>query len=202
MSPMSGHHYRWPISLTGVPLAISLHHRACLGEVNSFFLFPLSFPLRNQPPQPPPLVAGAVLLSPLFRPSSSLLPSTDLSGCVESGKTLDRRRRGRSTTGEPAPRSPSSLPPLGSKKQRRRRGRSVALRTPRLDAYSSQSLTTPSTSTARRTLVLELCATLATLLSLASVEPYSKFDYRIQGADVDPDGYAEAAGNLYAQGKT
>uniref|UniRef100_A0A0E0JA63 Uncharacterized protein n=1 Tax=Oryza nivara TaxID=4536 RepID=A0A0E0JA63_ORYNI len=32
--------------------------------------------------------------------------------------------------------------------------------------------------------------------------PYSKFDYRIQGADVDPDGYAEAAGNLEAQGKT
>jgi hypothetical protein len=49
-------------------------------------------------------------------------------------------------------------------------GRSVALRTPRLNAYSGRSLTTPSTSTIRRTLVLELCATLAALLSLTTVE--------------------------------
>uniref|UniRef100_A0A0E0J9M2 Uncharacterized protein n=1 Tax=Oryza nivara TaxID=4536 RepID=A0A0E0J9M2_ORYNI len=80
--------------------------------------------------------------------------------------------------------------------------RSVAPRTPRLNAYSCWRLTTPSTSTARRTLVLELYATLAALSSLTAAEPYSKFDYRIQGTDMDPDGYAEAAGNLEAQGKT
>uniref|UniRef100_A0A0D3EVP1 Uncharacterized protein n=1 Tax=Oryza barthii TaxID=65489 RepID=A0A0D3EVP1_9ORYZ len=75
--------------------------------------------------------------------------------------------------------------------------RSVALRTPRLDVYSGQSLTTPSTSIARRTLAFRLCAIQAALLPLTAVGSIG-----IQGADVDPDGYAEATGNIKAQGKT
>uniref|UniRef100_A0A0D9YRL4 Uncharacterized protein n=1 Tax=Oryza glumipatula TaxID=40148 RepID=A0A0D9YRL4_9ORYZ len=62
--------------------------------------------------------------------------------------------------------------------------RSVALRTPRLNAYSGRSLTTPSTST-----------------SMPHTNRTASF-ISIQGADVDPDGYAKAAGNLKAQGKT
>uniref|UniRef100_A0A0E0IBW7 Uncharacterized protein n=1 Tax=Oryza nivara TaxID=4536 RepID=A0A0E0IBW7_ORYNI len=76
----------------------------------------------------------------------------------------------------------------------------VALRTPHLDAYSGQSFTTPSTSTAYRTLAFKLCAILAALLPLTAMDTANSSG--IQGADVDPDGYAEAAGNLKAQGKT
>uniref|UniRef100_A0A0D3GWR4 Uncharacterized protein n=1 Tax=Oryza barthii TaxID=65489 RepID=A0A0D3GWR4_9ORYZ len=61
-----------------------------------------------------------------------------------------------------------------------------ALRTPRLDAYSGQSLIIPSTSTTRRTLALGFL-------------DHTTSSIGIQGADVDPDGYAEAAGNLKAQ---
>uniref|UniRef100_A0A0E0N4B6 Uncharacterized protein n=1 Tax=Oryza rufipogon TaxID=4529 RepID=A0A0E0N4B6_ORYRU len=50
----------------------------------------------------------------------------------------------------------------------------VALRTPRLDVYSGQSLTTPSTSIARRTLAFRLCAIQAALLPLTEVLSASK----------------------------
>uniref|UniRef100_A0A0D9YCA5 Uncharacterized protein n=1 Tax=Oryza glumipatula TaxID=40148 RepID=A0A0D9YCA5_9ORYZ len=91
----------------------------------------------------------------------------------------------------------------------------VALHTPRLDAYSARSLTTPSTSTntphtspwalcdPNRSAVSHDCrVTLFRKPAPTSQLHRTASSISIQGADVDPDGYTEAAGNLKAQGKT
>uniref|UniRef100_A0A0E0EWB1 Uncharacterized protein n=1 Tax=Oryza meridionalis TaxID=40149 RepID=A0A0E0EWB1_9ORYZ len=85
-------------------------------------------------------------------------------------------------------------------------GRSVALHTPRLDAYSARSLATPSTSTnTPHTSPWALCDPNRSAVShdcRVTLSHRTASSISIQGADVDPDGYAEAAGNLKAQGKT
>uniref|UniRef100_A0A0E0AZ88 Uncharacterized protein n=1 Tax=Oryza glumipatula TaxID=40148 RepID=A0A0E0AZ88_9ORYZ len=111
---MPNHHRPRPISLTGAPLAKFLRHRACLAEVNPFFLFPIPFSHCHKSPPPPSMSAGAELLPAPFRPSPSLpLLSTTLPGCALLGNTLRRQRHCSPSTGAltlyPSPSPPSLL---------------------------------------------------------------------------------------------
>ncbi|BAD68488.1 unknown protein [Oryza sativa Japonica Group] len=111
-------------------------------------LAPPTPPRRVKPPPPPSLIGRSELLLRPFRPSPSLPPpSTTFPGCALLGNTISHRRFYLPATGEPAPRLPSPLFPLGCQTEEKKKS-------------------------------------------------------GIQGVDMDPDGYAEAAENLKAQGKT